>query len=81
MAPTPLKRDALVLTVSDGVSAGQREDQSGRLLAQRLVELGFSVEQALVPDDAVRIVAAVRGAVSSGDCPGHQYGRDRPGAA
>jgi molybdenum cofactor synthesis domain-containing protein len=52
---------ALVLTVSDGVSAGTREDRSGDLLAERLGGLGFSVSRAVTadePDDIARIVAA-----------------------
>ena len=34
---------AKVLTVSDGVSAGTREDKSGRALVERLTEVGFEV--------------------------------------
>lgn len=52
---------ALVLTVSDGVSAGTREDRSGDLLAERLAGLGFSVSRAVTadePEDIARIVAA-----------------------
>ncbi len=56
------RRRAVVVTVSDGVSAGVRDDQSGRLLAARLTELGFSVGQVVVPDEVDRIVAAVRDA-------------------
>jgi molybdopterin adenylyltransferase len=59
-------RQALVLTVSDGVAAGARDDKSGRLLAARLAELGFSVEQAVVPDEAEGIAAVVRAAVGRG---------------
>jgi molybdenum cofactor synthesis domain-containing protein len=53
---------ALVLTVSDGVSAGQRQDESGQALAERLAVLGFSVERAVVPDEAARITAALNDA-------------------
>ena len=42
---------AAVLTVSDGVSAGEREDGSGDLLAELLVGEGYEVERRLVPDD------------------------------
>lgn len=52
---------ALVLTVSDGVSAGTREDRSGDVLAERLDSLGFSVSRAVSadePDDIARIVSA-----------------------
>ncbi len=51
---------ALVLTVSDGVSAGAREDRSGAVVAERLSALGFAVRRAVVadePDQIARIVA------------------------
>ena len=51
-----------MLTVSDGVTAGTREDESGTALAARLGELGFDVERGAVADDATAIVEAVRGA-------------------
>jgi molybdopterin adenylyltransferase len=39
-----------VLTVSDGVSEGTREDTSGDLLAELLAGEGFEVERRVVPD-------------------------------
>jgi molybdenum cofactor synthesis domain-containing protein len=48
-----------VLTVSDGVHAGTREDRSGDLLAELLAAEGFSVERQVVPDDAESISEAV----------------------
>jgi molybdopterin adenylyltransferase len=55
-------RTALVLTVSDGVSAGEREDVSGAALEVRLVALGFAVERDSVPDERRSIEPAlVRG--------------------
>jgi molybdenum cofactor synthesis domain-containing protein len=57
---------ALVVTVSDGVAAGVRDDESGRLLAARLGELGFSVQQAVVPDEVERITAVLRDAAAAG---------------
>ncbi len=48
-------RRALVVTVSDGVSAGLREDVSGNAVAGRLDELGFAVERAVVPDEQAQI--------------------------
>ncbi len=45
------ERTALVLTVSDGVAAGVREDASGGALEARLVALGFAVERSSVPDE------------------------------
>jgi molybdopterin adenylyltransferase len=50
---------AAVLTVSDGVSAGEREDQSGDLLADLLVEEGYDVQRRVVPDDADAIAEAL----------------------
>jgi molybdenum cofactor synthesis domain-containing protein len=49
------RRRALVVTVSDGVAAGVREDVSGSDLARRLEELGFEVDRAVVPDEQVQI--------------------------
>jgi molybdenum cofactor biosynthesis protein B len=51
---------AAVLTVSDGVSAGEREDASGDLLADALTADGWEVERRTVADDRAEIVAAVR---------------------
>ena len=50
-------RRALVLTVSDGVSAGVREDGSGVALEDRLSAIGYAVDRALVPDDVAATVA------------------------
>jgi molybdenum cofactor synthesis domain-containing protein len=50
---------AAVLTVSDGVARGEREDVSGALLADLLAEDGFEVERAVVPDDPERIAEAI----------------------
>jgi molybdenum cofactor synthesis domain-containing protein len=50
-----------VLTVSDGVAAGVREDASGTVLADAARDAGFDVAgRAIVPDDAARIQAGVR---------------------
>ncbi|HKO74562.1 MAG TPA: MogA/MoaB family molybdenum cofactor biosynthesis protein [Gaiellaceae bacterium] len=49
-----------MLTVSDGVSAGEREDASGDLLAEALAADGWEVERRTVPDDRTEIAAAVR---------------------
>src|SRR6185369_10851974 len=51
---------ALVVTVSDGVAAGTREDDAGRALADRLAGLGFSVERGAVPDERAEIMGALR---------------------
>lgn len=51
--------EAVVITVSDGVSAGIREDVSGAALEEVLVESGFGVSRRLVPDEAEEIMAAI----------------------
>ena len=51
---------AKVLTVSDGVVAGTREDRSGEALADRLAEAGFEVvERRTVPDGIDPVAGAV----------------------
>jgi molybdopterin adenylyltransferase len=50
---------AAVLTVSDGVVAGTREDGSGDLLAGLLESDGFEVERRVVADEAEEIAAAI----------------------
>jgi molybdopterin adenylyltransferase len=50
---------AAVVTVSDGVSAGVREDASGDVLAELLRDEGFDVERTVVPDDAESIADAI----------------------
>lgn len=49
-----------MLTVSDGVSAGEREDESGDLLAGALAENGWEVGRRTVPDDRDEIATALR---------------------
>ena len=51
---------AAVLTVSDGVVAGTREDTSGGLLAGLLEADGYEVERMTVADEAHGIAAAIR---------------------
>src|SRR5262245_43713897 len=50
---------AAVLTVSDGVAAGEREDRSGDVLAELLEGEGYEVERRVVPDDADAIADAL----------------------
>ena len=50
---------AAVLTVSDGVAAGTREDKSGDLLVELLVAEGYEVERKVVPDEAGAIASAI----------------------
>jgi molybdenum cofactor synthesis domain-containing protein len=57
--------DAKVVTVSDGVVDGVREDRSGAALVERLTEAGFDVVDRLVTPDGVAEVAEVlRGATA-----------------
>jgi molybdopterin adenylyltransferase len=50
---------AAVLTVSDGVSQGTRDDRSGDLLAELLAAEGYELERRIVPDDASTIASAI----------------------
>lgn len=50
---------AAVLTVSDGVHDGTREDRSGDALAELLEGEGFAVERRVVPDENELIAAAI----------------------
>jgi molybdopterin adenylyltransferase len=53
--------EAKVLTVSDGVVAGTREDRSGAALADRLAQAGFAVvERRQVQDGAEAVAEALR---------------------
>jgi molybdopterin adenylyltransferase len=57
---------AAVVTVSDGVSAGVREDTSGDVLEELLAGEGFEVERTVVSDDAEVIADAIRTLGDSG---------------
>ena len=50
---------AAVLTVSDGVVAGTREDKSGDVLAELLDAEGFDVMRRIVPDEQEEISTAI----------------------
>ncbi len=54
--------NALIITVSDGVSAGVREDASGDALERALTKAGFSVERRVVADEQREIVNAIQDA-------------------
>lgn len=58
---------AAVITVSDGVSAGEREDGSGEALDEMLVSAGYRVVRALVPDEADQISDAILTACETSD--------------
>ncbi len=49
-----------MLTVSDGVHRGVREDRSGAAVTASLVRAGFAVMQERVPDERAEIEAALR---------------------
>ena len=51
---------AAVVTVSDGVAAGERDDESGRLLVELLEADHYEVEHRVVPDERPQIAAAIR---------------------
>jgi molybdopterin adenylyltransferase len=58
---------AHVITVSDGVAAGTRQDTSGPALQNLLRNAGFDVSgPEVVPDERVRIADAITGAVNGG---------------
>ena len=50
---------AAVLTVSDGVAEGTRDDRSGDILAELLAAEGYEVERRVVPDDREAIAEAI----------------------
>jgi molybdopterin adenylyltransferase len=50
---------AAVLTVSDGVAAGEREDRSGDVLAELLSADGYDVLRRVVADERAAIAAAI----------------------
>ncbi len=58
---------AAVLTVSDGVHHGTREDRSGDALAELLAGEGFVVERRVVADEADAITAAIVGLADAND--------------
>ena len=56
-----MKKTALVITVSDGVHAGSRDDRSGEVAVQELKQRGFCIlAQETVPDDVQLIVHCIQ---------------------
>jgi molybdopterin adenylyltransferase len=51
---------AAVVTISDGVAAGEREDRSGLLLLELLQGDSYEVEHRVVPDERPKIAAVLR---------------------
>jgi molybdopterin adenylyltransferase len=50
---------AAVLTVSDGVSSGERDDRSGDLLVELLNADGYEVSRRVVADDRAAVASAL----------------------
>ena len=48
-----------MLTISDGVAEGSREDASGAVLGELLANEGYDVERRVVPDDRDAIAEAI----------------------
>src|SRR5262245_2305964 len=57
---------AVVITVSDGVSEGTREDVSGDTAEARLAGAGFEVERRVVPDERPLIEGALAECADAG---------------
>ena len=60
----PAGTPALVITVSDGVAAGTRQDDAGAALAEALESKGFGVNRAAIPDDRAEIEDALRAGIA-----------------
>ena len=58
---------AAVLTVSDGVSRGERDDESGDVLDSLLAEDGFEVTRRAVADERDAIATALRDLAADAD--------------
>ncbi|MGQ0804017.1 MAG: molybdopterin-binding protein [Actinomycetota bacterium] len=65
-SPPPLGLRARVLTVSDGVAAGDREDRSGSILVERLRTTGYDVDEHQVTADGIDAVAAALRELTTG---------------
>ncbi|MFA9443782.1 molybdenum cofactor biosynthesis protein B [Egicoccus sp. AB-alg6-2] len=58
---TDARRRAVVVTASDGVTTGHREDRSGAAVSEQLVTAGFEVvAREVVPDERGRIATLLR---------------------
>lgn len=63
LTAVPAGTPALVVTVSDGVASGNRQDEAGPALELWLVARGFAVDHLEIPDDRAQIEAALRSGV------------------
>ena len=57
---------AHVITVSDGVANGVREDRSGQLATERLTAAGYSTTASVVPDGADEVERVLRASLATG---------------
>jgi molybdenum cofactor synthesis domain-containing protein len=60
-------RRALVITASDRVNEGVREDTSGAGVGRRLEALGFEVQRAVLPDEQAALTDVLRSSAASHD--------------
>lgn len=60
-------RRALVITASDGVDAGVREDTAGAGVGERLETLGFTVQRAVLPDEQALLTEVLRTSATAHD--------------
>jgi molybdopterin adenylyltransferase len=58
---------ALVITASDRVSEGVREDTSGSGVGERLEALGYTVQPAVLPDEREALTEVLRASAGSHD--------------
>ena len=58
---------AAVVTVSDGVARGERDDASGAVLEELLTGAGFAVVRHVVPDERDGIAGAIRELATDAD--------------
>jgi molybdopterin adenylyltransferase len=54
------QRSAVVVTVSDGVSAGTRTDESGPALVDLLIAEDYAVELIVIPDERDRLAELIK---------------------
>jgi molybdenum cofactor synthesis domain-containing protein len=57
-----------ILTISDSVSRGEREDRSGPLLADRCRELGWTVTSTLLVSDDLATLRSQMSAIADSGC-------------
>lgn len=60
-------RTAVVITASDRVSEGVREDTSGQGIGARLEALGFEVQRAVLPDERGPLTEVLRASATTHD--------------